>query len=74
MDTLSRIGSALPSINEEDSISAVINTEQRFRPTRKAVDAELSNPESDGITWEQLIERLCEIFQSDEVNIDEVRN
>lgn len=72
METLSRLGSALPFIHEDDSITPLIKSEQRFRPTKKAIEAELSNPESDGITWEQLIERLLEIFDSDEVNIDEV--
>lgn len=72
METLPRIASELPSIHEEYSSSPVINTEQRFRPTRKASDAELSNPNSDGVTWEQLIERLLEIFESEEVNVDEV--
>jgi hypothetical protein len=74
METLPRIASELPSIHEEYSSSPVINTEQRFRPTRKASDAELSNPNSDGVTWEQLIERLLEIFESDEVNVDEVKD
>ena len=71
METLSRLTSALPSIHEDDLIHASVDGEQRFRPTRKAIDAELSNPESGGVTWEQMIERLLEIFDSDEVNIDE---
>merc|ERR1711963_567137 len=72
METLSRLTSALPSIHEDDLSHASMDGEQRFRPTRKAIDAELSNPESGGVTWEQMIERLLEIFDSDEVNIDEV--
>ena len=72
METLSRIGLELPSIHENDLTSPMSNTEQRFRPTKKAIEAELSNPESGGVTWEELIERLLEIFDSDEVNIDEV--
>ena len=71
METLSRLTSALPSIHEDDLSHASMEGEQRFRPTRKAIDAELSNPESGGVTWEQMIERLLEIFDSDEVNIDE---
>ena len=74
METLSHLASALPSIHEEYSSPPVISTEQRFRPTKKAIDAEISNPNSGGITWEQLIERLLEIFESDEINIDEVKN
>ena len=73
METLSRLSSALPSIHEDDLKHSAIDSENRFRPTRKAIDAELSNPESGGVTWEQMIERLLEIFDSDEVNIDEVR-
>ena len=73
MDTISRLSHALPSIHEDDASSTVINSVERFRPTKKAMDAENSNPESDGITWEQLIDSLIEIFDSDEVNIDEVR-
>jgi len=72
METLSRIGLELPAIHENDLTSPMSNTEQRFRPTKKAIEAELSNPESGGVTWEELIERLLEIFDSDEVNIDEV--
>ena len=73
MDTISKLSHALPSIHEDDASSTVINSVERFRPTKKAIDAEISNPESDGITWEQLIDSLLEIFDSDEVNIDEVR-
>ena len=73
MDTISKLSHALPSIHEDDASSNVINSVERFRPTKKAIDAEISNPESDGITWEQLIDSLLEIFDSDEVNIDEVR-
>ena len=73
MDTISKLSHALPSIHEDDASSTVINSVERFRPTKKAMDAEISNPESDGITWEQLIDSLLEIFDSDEVNIDEVR-
>ena len=73
METLSRLSSALPSIQEDDLNHSAIDGESRFRPTRKAIDAELSNPETGGVTWEQMIERLLEIFDSDEVNIDEVR-
>ena len=73
METLSRLSSALPSIHEDDLSQGLVDVEQRFRPTRKAIDAELSNPESGGVTWEQMIERLLEIFESDEVDIDEVR-
>lgn len=72
MDTISKLSHALPSIHEDDATSTVINSVERFRPTKKAMDAEISNPESDGITWEQLIDTLLEIFDSDEVNIDEV--
>ena len=72
METLSRLSSALPSIHEDDISNNSIGGESRFRPTRKAIEAELSNPESSGVTWEQMIERLLEIFDSDEVNIDEV--
>ena len=72
METLSRLTSALPSIHEDDISNNSIAGESRFRPTRKAIEAELSNPESNGVTWEQMIERLLEIFDSDEVNIDEV--
>ena len=72
METLSRLTSALPSIHEDDISNNSIAGESRFRPTRKAIEAELSNPESSGVTWEQMIERLLEIFDSDEVNIDEV--
>ena len=72
METLSRLSSALPSIHEDDISNISIAGESRFRPTRKAIEAELSNPESSGVTWEQMIERLLEIFDSDEVNIDEV--
>ena len=72
METLrSQLESTLPRINEDDSNLSVGMTE-RFRPTKKATDAELSNQESEGITWEQLIQQLCEIFESDEINIDEV--
>ena len=76
MDTLNRLASILPSINEDDSSSTATNEGgQRFRPIKnKVMEAEISNPESGGITWEQLLERLCEIFESDEVNIDEVKN
>ena len=73
METLSRLSSALPSIHEDDLNHCVMGGEQRFRPTNKSIEAELSNPESRGVTWEQMIERLLEIFDSDEVNIDEVR-
>ena len=72
METLSRLTSALPSIHEDDISNNSIASESRFRPTRKAIEAELSNPESTGVSWEQMIERLLEIFDSDEVNIDEV--
>ena len=72
METLSRLTSALPSIHEDDISNNSIAGESRFRPTRKAIEAELSNPESTGVSWEQMIERLLEIFDSDEVNIDEV--
>jgi len=29
---------------------------------------------SEGITWDELIERLCQIFASDEVNVEEVED
>ena len=74
METLPRIVIDLPTISEDNLTIPNNNKDQRFRPTVKAIDAELSNPDSEGITWEQLIERLCEIFQEDEVNIDEASN
>ena len=72
MDTLrSHIEFELTPINEHASDSSVEMTE-RFRPTKKAIAAKPSNPESDGITWEHLIQRLCEIFESDDVDVDQV--
>ena len=74
METLPGLASELPLIHEEYSKLPANTTEQRFRPTKKAIDAEISNPNSSGITWEDLLERLVEIFESDEVNIDEVKD
>ena len=72
MDTLrSHLESALTPINEHSS-NLSVEMAERFRPTKKTIAAKLSNPESEGITWEQLIQRLCEIFESDEIDVDQV--